>query len=108
MGPGQNFLPRMSPLFVARVGSAIFGLGLENFPSKSQILQFFSRRVKRNCFWVGQKVPGLKMGQPVIYRGSKVCLDQGPSLINGAKKARYGITPGSNIVKQWAFVEEMG
>jgi len=43
MGPGQ--------LFVARVGSAIFGLGLENFPQKSQIFQFFPLR-SRKSLWV--------------------------------------------------------
>jgi len=44
--------------FLTRVGSAIFGLGLsfENFPSKSQIFQFFALRVKKN---LGQSRVGL-------------------------------------------------
>jgi len=53
MGPSQ--------IFGARVGSAIFGLGLglENFPTKSQIFQFFALWVKKNLDWSGQN-PGLQ------------------------------------------------
>jgi len=44
MGPGQNFLTlvRSGQIFISRVGSAIFSLGLafENFPLKSYIFQF--------------------------------------------------------------------
>jgi len=34
----------------------------------------FSLRVKKNCFGSGQKVPGSKLGRPLIYCGSKVSL----------------------------------
>jgi len=68
--------------FVARVGSTIFGLGLslDNFPKKSQIFQFFALWVKKNIGW-SQKVPGSELGWPLIYCGSKVFSDQGPSLV---------------------------
>jgi len=75
MGPGQKFVTQVAlgQFFVAQVGSTIFGLDLENFPYKSQIFQFFSRRVKKKCFESGQKVPGSKPGWPLIYCRSKVC-----------------------------------
>jgi len=63
MGIGQKFLTRVV------VGSAIFGLGLENFPLKYHIFNFF-------LFGLGQKVPGSKAGWPLIFCGSKVCLSQ--------------------------------
>jgi len=70
MGPGQKFLTRVGSgqFFVARVGSAIYGLGLnfENFPLKMSNLSIFFHSDKKNCFWLGQKVPGLKPGQPLI------------------------------------------
>jgi len=46
--------------FVARIGSAVFGLGsgLENFPLKSQIFQFFSVRVKKIALGWVKKYPG--------------------------------------------------
>jgi len=51
-----------------QVSSAIFGLGLENFRLKSQIFQFFPfHSGQKNIFGLGQKVPGSKMGQPLIY-----------------------------------------
>jgi len=44
MCPGQNFLTQVGSgqIFIARIGSVIFGLGLalENFPLKSQIFNF--------------------------------------------------------------------
>jgi len=57
------------------IGSAIFGLGLglKNFYLKSRKFQFFPLRDKKNLFWSGQKVPGSKMGWPLICCGSKVC-----------------------------------
>jgi len=58
-----------------RVGSAIYGLGLdlENFPLKMSNFSIFTLRVKKNLFRAGQKVPGSMAGQPLIYCGSKVC-----------------------------------
>jgi len=66
MGLGQKFL--------TQVGSAIYGLGLglKNFPLKMSIFQFFALWVK-NLFGLGQKLPGSRVGQPLIYCRSKVC-----------------------------------
>jgi len=55
MGPGQYF--------VARVRSGL-GLGLENFPLKSQIFNFFALRLKKifSCWdkkYTGQRRVGL-------------------------------------------------
>jgi len=59
MGMSQNFLNgvRSSQFLEAWVGSAIYGLGLENFTQKSQLFQFFSLLVKKNLLGLGQKVP---------------------------------------------------
>jgi len=56
-------------------GSAIFGLGmgLENFPLKSQNISIFPPLAQKNLFGLGQKVPGSKVGRPLIYCGPKVC-----------------------------------
>jgi len=62
MVPGQKFL-----IHVRQVASAIFGLGLENFPLKILL-------VKKNPIGSGQKVPRLKTGRPLIHYKSKVCL----------------------------------
>jgi len=51
------------------VRSAIFGLGLK-------IFQFFFSPGQKNLIRLGQKVPGSKTGQLLIYCGSKVCSDQ--------------------------------
>jgi len=68
-GPGQKFL--------TRVGSAIYGLGLnfENFPKNVNFSIFFPSGQK-NCFGLGRKVPGSKLGRPLIYCGSKVSSGQ--------------------------------
>jgi len=50
-------------------------------PLKYQILQFFPLRNKKNLIELGQKIPRSKMGRPLIYCGSKVCLSQCPSLV---------------------------
>jgi len=72
MGPGQKILTQvgLGQFFMARVGSAIYGLGLnlENFPLKYQIFQFFSLQAKKNLFGLGQKVPGSKAGQPYLLQ----------------------------------------
>jgi len=54
-----------SIFFVAWVRSAIdaLGLGLESFPYKYQIFQFFPFGVIKNLFGLGQKVPGSKAGR---------------------------------------------
>jgi len=56
MGPGQ-------------VCHLWFGFEASNF-------SIFSPFVKKNLFGLGQKVPGSKAGQPLIYRGSKVSSGQ--------------------------------
>jgi len=80
MGLGQIFLTwvESGQVFVARVMSAIFdlGLALENFPLKSQIFQFFAFQVKKNLIGSGQEVPRSNPGQPLIYCRSKVCFGQ--------------------------------
>jgi len=81
MGLGQNFLTQVGSgqLFVAWVGSAIYGLGLdcENFSQKCQNFQFISLSgQKKNLFRLGPKVPRLKVVWPLIYCGSKVCSGQ--------------------------------
>jgi len=58
---------------LGQIVSAIFGLGLENFPRKSQIFQLFDLRVKKILIGSGQKVPGSKPDWPFIYCRSKVC-----------------------------------
>jgi len=80
MGLGQIFLTwvESGQVFVARVMSAIFdlGLALENFPLKSQIFQFFAPSNKKSLISLGQEEPGSKPCRPLIYCGSKVCLGQ--------------------------------
>jgi len=81
MGPGLKILTQvgLGQFFVARVGLGQPFMVWGCF-GKHQILQFFSLRVKKNLFGLGQKVPGSEAGQPLIYCGSKVSLGQGPSL----------------------------
>jgi len=63
------------------VALAIFGLslGLENFPQKSQIFQFFAIRVKKNLGGLGQKVPWL--ASYLLRVKSMLVSCQGPSLL---------------------------
>jgi len=65
MGRGQKFLTQVSlgQFYVAQVGSAILGLGLglENFPLKSQFLKKISLWIK-NLIGLGQKLPVSKKG----------------------------------------------
>jgi len=81
MGPGQNFLTRVGSGLVSHLW---FGLEFGKFPLKMSNFQFFSPRVKKIAS--GQKVPGSKPGQPLIYCGSKVSSGQGPSLVPGDTK----------------------
>jgi len=75
MGPGLKIFTWVGSIFCGsgQVGSVIWGLGLnfKNFPLKCQIFQFFSLRIKKNCFGSGRKVPGSKPGRHLIYCGSK-------------------------------------
>jgi len=72
MGLGQKIL--------TRVGSAIFGLGLglENFPPKSQIFQFSLGRVKK---YSGQRQAGLlftpdqKLNPDILSRADFIWLN---------------------------------
>jgi len=78
-GSGSNFFDP------GRVSHLWFGLKFGKFCLKTSNFQFFSLRVKKNCFGSGQKVPGSKPGRPLIYCGSKVSSGrvgsgQGPSL----------------------------
>jgi len=92
MGLGQIFLTqvRSGQFLVARVGSAIYGLGLDLEIYLLLIMSnfsIFSLRVKKNLLGLGQKVSGLRAGQPLFYYGSKVCLGRvgsGPISTPGA------------------------
>jgi len=75
MGLGQKFLTQThvgsGQPFMVWVRFGKFTLKMSNF-------QFFSLRVKKNCFGSGRKVPGSK---PYLLRvKSKLGLGQGPSL----------------------------
>jgi len=74
MGPGQKFL--------ILVGSAIFGLGLENFRLKIPNFSIFFLSGQKKSHWVRSKS---KIGWPLIFPGSKVCSvrvgGQGPTLV---------------------------
>jgi len=65
-----------------RVGSAVFGLGLENFPFKYQIRQFFALRVKKRSQQVGSKSTWVKVGLTPYLLRVKYMLgwSQAPSL----------------------------
>jgi len=74
MGLHRKVLTLVGSIFCCwgRVRSAIFGLGLENFPKKSKNFQCFSHWIKKDLFGTGQKEPGSKTGQPHFYSGSKL------------------------------------
>jgi len=63
MGLGQNFLTRLG----SGQPSLVWGLGLK----KTSNFSIFSPLDQKNLFGLGQKVPGSKAGQPLIYCGSK-------------------------------------
>jgi len=75
MGPGQKFLTRAvsGQIFVARVGSAIYSLGLnlENFPLKRQIFQFFSLQIKKISSGRVWKYPGRRRVSLLFTAGQK-------------------------------------
>jgi len=60
MGVDQNVLTWVGSgqIFVALVALAIFGLGLGNFPYKSQIFHYFPFQVTKDLIGSGQKVAG--------------------------------------------------
>jgi len=49
-----------------------FGFEFGKFLLKMSNFSIFSLWLKKNLFGLGRKVPGSKMGQPLIYCGSKV------------------------------------
>jgi len=62
-------------IFVARVRSGQPSLvWVWKISPNNPKFSIFSLRIKK--IWAGQKVPGSKTGEPVIYRGSKVCSGQ--------------------------------
>jgi len=75
MGPGQNFLTLVGSIFcgLGRVGSAIYGLGLnyENFPKKRQIFQFLSLRIKNIASGRVGKYPGQSRAGLLFTVGQK-------------------------------------
>jgi len=74
MGPGQKLLTRSSfQVIFLLLGLGQPPLGLENFLQKSQIFQFFILYIIQS----GQKISRSKLGQPLIYRVSKVCFAMG-------------------------------
>jgi len=78
MGPGQNFdrgRVRLGQFFVAQVGSAIYGLGLENSPLKMLNFPVFSGWVKK---YLGQRRVGLLFTTGQKY--GRVGSGQGPSV----------------------------
>jgi len=68
ISPSKNFL--------TWAGSVIFGLGLglENFPKKTQNFQFFALLAKKiSSGQLKKSLAQRRPGQPVIYCGSKAC-----------------------------------
>jgi len=82
MGLGQKFLTRVRS---GRVNFLWLGSGqpftvwVWNWkisPKNVKFFNFFPLSQKKNLFGLGRKVPGLKVGRPLIYCGSKVSLCQ--------------------------------
>jgi len=71
----------LAQFFVARVGSAIYGLGLEHFPQKSEIFHFIPFGTKK-LLWVGSKSTRVKDGSAsfLLRVKSMLGLGLGPSL----------------------------
>jgi len=73
MGPGQKILNRVGSIFCSfwLVRSAIYW-AWKIFPKNIKFINFFPSDQKKSCR-VSYEVSGTKAGQPLIYRGSKVC-----------------------------------
>jgi len=74
MGSGQKFLTRIGSIFCSSSQVSHLWLGFGKFPLKMSNFSIFSLRIKKNLYRLGQKVPGSKAGQPLIYGESKVSL----------------------------------
>jgi len=107
-GSGSNFCCS------GRVGSAIFGLGmdLENFPEKYQIFQFFALRVKK-CHWVGPKSTWVRAGSAsyLLQVKSIFGLGQGPSIVQSVN-SRYKVITFISfviniiVIQKWVLKKE--
>jgi len=86
MGPGPKFLTwaESGQFFVAPVRSAIFHLGLENFPLKIPNFPIFSLRVKKNT---GQRWNGFLFTASKKY--ARVGSSQGPALLTCTWLAKW-------------------
>jgi len=71
VGSGQFFVARVK---LGRVSHLWFGFEFQKFTLKMSNFSIFFPLGKKNCLGLGQKVPGLKPGQSLIYCGSKVSL----------------------------------
>jgi len=73
-GFSQNFSPRSGQFFVEQVRSdqPSFVWVWKISPKNTKFFSFFSFGSKKSLGWV-KKVPGSKVGRPLIYCGSKVC-----------------------------------
>jgi len=73
MGLGQTFLTWVGSIFCSsgRIRHLWFGFG--KFPLKASNFSIFFPSSQKNLIWSGQKVPGSKVGLPLIYCGSREC-----------------------------------
>jgi len=78
MGLGQKFLTRVGSIFCDSdwVSHLWFVFEFGKFPLKTSNFSIFFPSGQKNLFGSGQKVPGSKLGWPLIYCGSKVSSGQ--------------------------------